>query len=325
MLVFPEGRKGTEKLYKDRYQLRRFGRGGFVEAAMRAQGADRAGRGRRRRGGDAGLRPAQRAAEAHRASSTSRSPRPSRTSGCSASSATCRRSSSIRFLEPIPTDQWGDEPWDDRGLVQTVADEIRAPHPGGALRHARQAHARSGSDEGPRHRPVELLGRPARPGARARPRGRGDHRRLARGPDAASSSAPSTSASAPSTRCCAGSSQAAEIDTVVDTRLIVDSTIASAARRPRGERDRDDEHPRRLLRARLAGAQVRLQVDRALLRLRAGRPGFFTEGMQRPHPPRTRLERDIVEAEKAVAHVRGAQPGRSPSPRCASSTASGPT
>ena len=37
VLVFPEGRKGTEKLYKDRYSLRRFGRGGFVEAAMRAQ------------------------------------------------------------------------------------------------------------------------------------------------------------------------------------------------------------------------------------------------------------------------------------------------
>jgi 1-acyl-sn-glycerol-3-phosphate acyltransferase len=37
VLVFPEGRKGTEKLYKDRYKLRRFGRGGFVEAAMRAR------------------------------------------------------------------------------------------------------------------------------------------------------------------------------------------------------------------------------------------------------------------------------------------------
>ena len=37
MLVFPEGRKGTEKLYKDRYRLRRFGRGGFVEAAMKAR------------------------------------------------------------------------------------------------------------------------------------------------------------------------------------------------------------------------------------------------------------------------------------------------
>ena len=36
VLVFPEGAKGTEKLYRDRYKLRRFGRGGFVEAAMRA-------------------------------------------------------------------------------------------------------------------------------------------------------------------------------------------------------------------------------------------------------------------------------------------------
>jgi 1-acyl-sn-glycerol-3-phosphate acyltransferase len=36
VLVFPEGRKGTEKLYRDRYRLRRFGRGGFVEAAMRS-------------------------------------------------------------------------------------------------------------------------------------------------------------------------------------------------------------------------------------------------------------------------------------------------
>jgi 1-acyl-sn-glycerol-3-phosphate acyltransferase len=37
VLVFPEGRKGSEKLFKNRYRLRRFGRGGFVEAAMRAR------------------------------------------------------------------------------------------------------------------------------------------------------------------------------------------------------------------------------------------------------------------------------------------------
>jgi 1-acyl-sn-glycerol-3-phosphate acyltransferase len=36
VLVFPEGTKGTGKLYRDRYTLRRFGRGGFVEIAMRA-------------------------------------------------------------------------------------------------------------------------------------------------------------------------------------------------------------------------------------------------------------------------------------------------
>ena len=36
VLVFPEGGKGPGKTYAERYQLRRFGRGGFVEIAMRA-------------------------------------------------------------------------------------------------------------------------------------------------------------------------------------------------------------------------------------------------------------------------------------------------
>jgi 1-acyl-sn-glycerol-3-phosphate acyltransferase len=35
-LVFPEGSKATGKTFSERYQLRRFGRGGFVEIAMRA-------------------------------------------------------------------------------------------------------------------------------------------------------------------------------------------------------------------------------------------------------------------------------------------------
>lgn len=35
-LVFPEGTKGPSKLASERYHLRRFGRGGFVETAMRA-------------------------------------------------------------------------------------------------------------------------------------------------------------------------------------------------------------------------------------------------------------------------------------------------
>jgi 1-acyl-sn-glycerol-3-phosphate acyltransferase len=35
-LVFPEGTKGTGKQFSERYRLRRFGRGGFVEIAMRA-------------------------------------------------------------------------------------------------------------------------------------------------------------------------------------------------------------------------------------------------------------------------------------------------
>ena len=35
--VFPEGFKGLGKPYADRYKLQRFGRGGFVSAAIRAQ------------------------------------------------------------------------------------------------------------------------------------------------------------------------------------------------------------------------------------------------------------------------------------------------
>jgi 1-acyl-sn-glycerol-3-phosphate acyltransferase len=36
VLVFPEGTKGTGKHVSERYRLRRFGRGGFVEIAMKA-------------------------------------------------------------------------------------------------------------------------------------------------------------------------------------------------------------------------------------------------------------------------------------------------
>jgi 1-acyl-sn-glycerol-3-phosphate acyltransferase len=36
VLVFPEGDKGPGKTFNERYRLRRFGRGGFVEIAMRA-------------------------------------------------------------------------------------------------------------------------------------------------------------------------------------------------------------------------------------------------------------------------------------------------
>ena len=37
VLVFPEGVRGTGKRFKDRYQLRRFGRGGFVATAIRSR------------------------------------------------------------------------------------------------------------------------------------------------------------------------------------------------------------------------------------------------------------------------------------------------
>ncbi|MGZ3420248.1 MAG: lysophospholipid acyltransferase family protein [Polyangiales bacterium] len=37
VLVFPEGIKGMGKLYKERYKLQRFGRGGFIKLALRTQ------------------------------------------------------------------------------------------------------------------------------------------------------------------------------------------------------------------------------------------------------------------------------------------------
>lgn len=37
VLVFPEGVKGTGKPYRERYRLRRFGRGGFVQSAIRSR------------------------------------------------------------------------------------------------------------------------------------------------------------------------------------------------------------------------------------------------------------------------------------------------
>ncbi|HEX2682173.1 MAG TPA: 1-acyl-sn-glycerol-3-phosphate acyltransferase, partial [Candidatus Dormibacteraeota bacterium] len=37
VLVFPEGTRGTGKGFRERYRLRRFGRGGFVATAIRAQ------------------------------------------------------------------------------------------------------------------------------------------------------------------------------------------------------------------------------------------------------------------------------------------------
>ena len=37
VLVFPEGTRGTGKSFRDRYRLRRFGRGGFVATAIRAR------------------------------------------------------------------------------------------------------------------------------------------------------------------------------------------------------------------------------------------------------------------------------------------------
>jgi 1-acyl-sn-glycerol-3-phosphate acyltransferase len=125
VLVFPEGRKGSEKLYKDRYRLRRFGRGGFVEAAMRAGapivpiaviGAEEAAP------VFAHLRLLQRLTGFLYFPLTPTFPH----FGVLGMLGYLPAKFTIRFLEPIATDQWGERPWRDRGLVQDVAGEVRA-------------------------------------------------------------------------------------------------------------------------------------------------------------------------------------------------------
>ena len=124
VLVFPEGRKGTEKLYKDRYRLRRFGRGGFVAAAMRARAPDRPGVRRRRRGGGADLRPGR---VLQRLTGLLYFPiTPTFPTGLAGMLGYLPAKFRIRFLEPIPTDAVGPEPWRDSSLVQTVAQDVRA-------------------------------------------------------------------------------------------------------------------------------------------------------------------------------------------------------
>jgi 1-acyl-sn-glycerol-3-phosphate acyltransferase len=125
VLVFPEGRKGTEKLYRDRYRLRRFGRGGFVEAAMRAQapivpialiGAEEA------QPIFAHIRLLQRVTRLIYAPLTPTFPHLGPLGMLMYLPAKFR----IRFLPPVRTDDMGDAPWEDKALVQTVAHDIRA-------------------------------------------------------------------------------------------------------------------------------------------------------------------------------------------------------
>jgi UDP-glucose 4-epimerase len=95
--------------------------------------------------------------------------------------------------------------------------------------------------------------------------------------------------------------RAAEIDTVIDTRLSVNSITA-----PIREAHENNVIGTMNILAACSGADspVRKFVFKSSTHYYGSEqddPAFFTESMRRPHPPRTRLERDIVEAEAAVA------------------------
>jgi UDP-glucose 4-epimerase len=95
--------------------------------------------------------------------------------------------------------------------------------------------------------------------------------------------------------------RAAEIDTVIDTRLIVNSFAAPAR----------DAHENNVIGTMniLAGctgadSPVRKFIFKSSSQYYGSEqddPAFFEERMRRPHPPGSALERDILEAEDAVA------------------------
>ena len=298
VLVFPEGAKGTEKLYKDRYRLRRFGRGGFVEAAMRAK---------------APIVPVA-VVGAEEAQPIFAHLPLRRLTGLTLRAAGAARLPAGEVLHPLPRAD------PDRRLRRGAvagrrprADARRGgprPDPGGALRDARAGGVPRGSGEArPHHRPLDATG--AAGSRRSSRRIRRSTRSSASRPRIrrSRSSGPSSSASAPSTRLLRRIVHAAEIDTVVDTRLVVDSRGA----RPRDAHEQNVIGTMNVLAA-CGGpdSPVRKVVFKSSAHYygcERDDPSFFTEDMRRPHPPRTRLESDIVEADDAVQGFAGRNPG----------------
>ena len=95
--------------------------------------------------------------------------------------------------------------------------------------------------------------------------------------------------------------RAAEIDTVIDTRLIVNSIVAS----PRDAHENNVIGTMNILAACFGSdSPVRKFIFKSSAMYYGSEqddPAFFTERMPRPHPARTSIERDVADAEEAVA------------------------
>jgi UDP-glucose 4-epimerase len=102
--------------------------------------------------------------------------------------------------------------------------------------------------------------------------------------------------------------EAARIDTVIDTRLVVDSMTTSV----REAHENNVIGTMNILAACTGpSSPVRKFVFKSSSHYygcEQDDPAFFAESMRRPHPPRTRIERDIVDAEAAVADYAAKHP-----------------
>jgi 1-acyl-sn-glycerol-3-phosphate acyltransferase len=121
--VFPEGVKGAGKDFKDRYRLQRFGRGGFVEIALRTRspivpvavvGSEEI----HPKIGESGLLARATGAPYFPITPTfpvlgplGLVPLPSKWR--------------IEFCEPIPTEEYGPDAAEDRGLVFELSERVR--------------------------------------------------------------------------------------------------------------------------------------------------------------------------------------------------------
>jgi 1-acyl-sn-glycerol-3-phosphate acyltransferase len=124
-IVFPEGQKGSRKLLWQRYRLRRFGRGGFVRTAIRAQvpivpiavvGAEEA------MPIFAHLRPLQRVSGLIYFPFNHAFPH----FGLAAGLMYLPAKFKIEFLEPIDMSEYDPEVAEDAGVVQAISEDIRA-------------------------------------------------------------------------------------------------------------------------------------------------------------------------------------------------------
>jgi 1-acyl-sn-glycerol-3-phosphate acyltransferase len=123
-LVFPEGQKGSRKVFWQRYRLRRFGRGGFVKTALRAGvpiipvavvGAEEA------MPIFAHVPALQRVTGLIYFPINHAFP----WAGIAAGVMYMPAKFKIRFLEPVSLDDYGPEDADDLTLVQSIAERIR--------------------------------------------------------------------------------------------------------------------------------------------------------------------------------------------------------